>query len=337
LPGVFTVGAAQILLKASGQVPAGPVWIAGSGPLPLLYAVQLIRAGGQIAGYLDTTPAAQWRVALPHLPRALRVSGDLLKGLGWAAMLRRSGTPVIKAVSTIEALGHDRIEQLRYSTAAGGFTTVGASLLFVHEGVVPNIHPALSLDCDMTWDVPQECYRPSTDQWGETSRQNLFAAGDGAGIAGAKAAQMRGELAALRAAVKLGAIEERAATREARSIFAKLRRELAIRPFLDAMFKPRRDIFSPADTTVICRCEETTAGEIRGLANIGRPGPNQLKAVTRTGMGPCQGRQCGYTVTQVLAECQNRSPAEVGFYQIRPPLNPVTLGELASLCDREAL
>jgi NADPH-dependent 2,4-dienoyl-CoA reductase/sulfur reductase-like enzyme len=97
LPGVLTVGAAQILLKNAGQIPAKPVWIAGSGPLPLLYAVQLLRAGGQIAGYLDTTPPGQLWSALRYLPGALCASGELLKGLGWMAKLR----PVIKGVSGI--------------------------------------------------------------------------------------------------------------------------------------------------------------------------------------------------------------------------------------------
>jgi hypothetical protein len=81
----------------------------------------------------------------------------------------------------------------------------------------------------------------------------------------------------------------------------------------------------------VCRCEEITAGEIRALATIGRPGPNQIKASTRAGMGPCQGRQCGYTVTRIIGAAQNRLPSDVGFFHIRPPLKPVTLGELASL------
>ena len=117
----------------------------------------------------------------------------------------------------------------------------------------------------------------------------------------------------------------------ARPIRRKLDRELAIRPFLDALFKPRAQVFAPADDTIVCRCEEITAGEIRALARVGCPGPNQIKAATRAGMGPCQGRQCGYTVTRILATARNRPPAEIGFFHIRPPLKPVTLGELASL------
>ena len=331
LPGVLTVGAAQILLKNSGQIPTGPVFIAGSGPLPLLYAVQLLRAGGQLAGYLDTTPVGQWRAALRHLPRALRASGHIVKGLGWTATLRTSKTPVIRAVAEIEALGDQRIEGLTYRTEDGAMATVEANTLLVHEGVVPNIHAALAPKCEVAWNPAQDCFAPIVDAWGESSQVDLFIAGDGAGIAGAKAAQLRGELAALRAAVKLGRATEDVAAAAARPIRRKLDRELAVRPFLDALFRPRSQVFAPVDETIICRCEEVRAGEIRTLATIGRPGPNQIKAATRAGMGPCQGRQCGYTVTRILAAAQNRPPSEVGFLNIRPPLKPVTLGELASL------
>jgi NADPH-dependent 2,4-dienoyl-CoA reductase/sulfur reductase-like enzyme len=331
LPGVLTVGAAQILLKNAGQIPAGPVWVAGSGPLPLLYTVQLLRAGGQVSGYLDTTPAAQWRAALRHLPGALRAGSDLVKGLGWKAALRTNKTPVIRGIVDIEALGEERIEALRYRTKDGVMATVKTNTLLVHEGVVPNIHAALSLDCTVAWDCAQDCYAPLVDSWGESSRANLFISGDGAGIAGAKAAQLRGELSALRVAVKLGRMSEDAVAVAAHPIRRRLDRELALRPFLDALFRPRPQVFAPVDKTIVCRCEEITAGEIRAFAMVGRPGPNQVKAATRAGMGPCQGRQCGYSVTRILSAAQNRPPSEVGFFHVRPPLKPVTLGELAAL------
>lgn len=94
---------------------------------------------------------------------------------------------------------------------------------------------------------------------------------------------------------------------------------------------PRAGIFNPPDETIVCRCEELTAGDIRRAARIGQPGPNQVKSYTRAGMGPCQGRQCGYTVAHIVAAEERRPVSEVGFYRIRPPLKPLTLGELASL------
>jgi NADPH-dependent 2,4-dienoyl-CoA reductase/sulfur reductase-like enzyme len=333
LPGVLTVGAAQILLKSAGQIPAEPVWIAGSGPLPLLYAVQLIRAGGRLAGFLDTTPVGQWRSALRYFPGALRASSDLLKGLEWSAAVKKGCGLFVKGVTEIEAIGKERVEGVRYRTHKGSMAEIETNLLLVHEGVVPHIHAALSVDCAVAWSSAQDCFVPVVDEWGESSQSNLYIAGDGAGIAGAKAAVLRGELAGLRVAAKRGGLNEDDAHFVGRRARRKLARELAIRPFLDAMFKPRREIFAPADRTIVCRCEEITAGDVRQLANVGRPGPSQMKTATRAGMGPCQGRQCGYTITRLLADCQHREPADVGFFHIRPPLKPVTVGELASLAQ----
>ena len=335
-PGVLTVGAAQILLKTAGQVPTKPVWIVGCGPLPLLYAVQLLRAGGHIAGYLDTTPAGQWRRALKHLPGALRAAPELVKGLLWMAKLRASGIRFVNHVTDVEAIGAQTLEAIRYRRGTEVEVIVEADAMLVHEGVVPNIHVPLSLNCEVRWDGAQDCFTPVLDEWGESSAANVFIAGDSAGIAGAKAALLRGQLAGLRVAMKLGRTTDRQSRAAARPVRRKLARALAPRPFLDALFRPRGDVFSPNDQVIVCRCEEVTAGEIRRLALIGQPGPNQIKAATRAGMGPCQGRQCGYTVTRLLADTQNRDPAQVGFHHIRPPLKPVTLGEIASVSESDA-
>ena len=79
----------------------------------------------------------------------------------------------------------------------------------------------------------------------------------------------------------------------------------------------------------MCRCEEVSAGQLRRHVALGAQGPNQAKAFSRCGMGPCQGRLCGLTVTELIAQCSGESPEAVGFYRIRPPLKPMTLGELA--------
>lgn len=331
LPGVLTVGAAQILLKSSGQIPVGPVWIAGSGPLPLLYAHQLLSAGGTIAGFLDTTPRGQWRRAIAHLPGALRAPGELLKGLKWLVELRGGATRFVSGVTEVEALGPGQVSQVRFRAPGGPLETVDAATLLVHEGVIPSIHPLVALNCQTQWDDPQQCFTPVVDPWGETSRAGVFVAGDGARIGGARAALLTGELAALRVAGQLGRLGEDALTSVAAPLRQSLRHELAMRPFLDALYAPRREVFEPADRTMVCRCEEVTAGEIRDLARLGTPGPGQTKAATRAGMGPCQGRQCGYTVTRLLGAVQNRHPADVGYLRIRPPLKPLTLSELASL------
>jgi bacterioferritin-associated ferredoxin len=103
------------------------------------------------------------------------------------------------------------------------------------------------------------------------------------------------------------------------------------RLFLDRLYRPSDHFRQPADDTIVCRCEEVSARQVLDAAALGCTGPNQMKAFLRCGMGPCQGRLCGLTVTELIAKARGVSPAEVGHYRLRPPVKPVTLGELASL------
>ena len=336
LPGVMTVGAAQITLKTAGQIPQDPVWIAGSGPLPLLYATQLLNAGGQIAGFLDTTPQGNFLSAMPKLAAAaFWAPSDLLKGASWLAKLRRR-VRYVANVTEIEAIGDQTVEMLRYVTANGAAATVDARLLLVHEGLVPTIHPTLALGCRHRWAEEQESFSPELDAWGQTSEPNVFVAGDGAGIGGATAACLRGEIAALRIVANAGLLGSEEADRMAKPIRARLKKALAARPFLDTLYRPRRSIFVPSDETIACRCEEVHVAQIRAEAKKGsRPGPNQIKAFTRAGMGPCQGRQCNYTIAHVLAQEEGRDAPDVGLYRVRPPFKPVTVNELASLNSKD--
>jgi hypothetical protein len=197
--------------------------------------------------------------------------------------------------------------------------------------VIPSIHMTRALGCEHGWSDQQQCFAPTLDEWGQSSVQGIFVAGDGAGIGGAKAAYERGELAAIGVAYHAGKITHQAAAEQAAPHRQALAALLRLRPMLDAMYPPRADILAPPDETIVCRCEELTAGDIRKAAAIGTPGPNPLKAFTRAGRGPGQGRQCGYTVANIIAAQQGRTVAEVGLHRIRPPLKPLTLGELASL------
>jgi hypothetical protein len=74
-----------------------------------------------------------------------------------------------------------------------------------------------------------------------------------------------------------------------------------------------------------------TANDIIDAVAIGATGPNQLKAYRRAGMGPCQGRLCGLTVTELMAQARGKRPDEIGYYRLRAPVKPITLAELASL------
>ncbi len=330
LPGVMTAGAGQILLKSAGVVPAGPVVLAGCGPLLYLLAWQYLRAGVRVAAIVDSTGFADYRRALPHLGAALRGWRDLAKGLRLIGALRLAGIPFHGGASRFAVEGEGQARALAFDDRRGRRQRIAAATVMLHQGVVPHTHVTWSLRARHDWDEAQQCFRPVTDDWGGLSVEGVRIAGDGAGIGGAWAAATRGRLAALAAATACGLLDEAARDRLAAPLRRTLARQLAIRPFLDALYRaPDAHRVPPDDEVLVCRCEEVSAGQLRRHVALGAQGPNQAKAFSRCGMGPCQGRLCGLTVTELIAQCSGESPQAVGFYRIRPPLKPMTLGELA--------
>src|SRR5262249_5527805 len=108
------------------------------------------------------------------------------------------------------------------------------------------------------------------------------------------------------------------------------------RAFLDTLFEPSAAFRIPSGNTTVCRCEEVTAAQITETISLGVEGPNQLKAFLRCGMGPCQGRMCGLTVSEMIAQARGVSPDAVGYYRLRPPVKPVPLQELAAMPKDDA-
>jgi NADPH-dependent 2,4-dienoyl-CoA reductase/sulfur reductase-like enzyme len=329
LPGVMTAGAGQILLKQSGVLARDAVLV-GSGPLLYLLAAQMVRAGTPPAALVETQTRGDMMRAMRHAGGAALGWRYLAKGMQLLGEIARARVPRHTGATGIAIEGDDRAETVRF-TSGGRTHRIACVTVFLHHGVVPNTQAARSMGITHRWNVAQSCFVPSLDEWGMSDVPGLYIAGDGAGIGGAKVAEIAGRLAALRLAEEAGRITVSERDGRAGVLRAALRREMAARPFLDAAYPPCAEALAPADETIVCRCEEVTAGDIRGYARIGCLGPNQAKAFGRAGMGPCQGRYCGLSVTALLSEENGQSPDETGYYRIRPPLKPVTLGELAAM------
>ena len=332
LPGVMTAGAAQTMLKSSGLVPDGRTVIAGQGPLLWLLAAQILRLGGSIDRILDTTERRNYLAALPHA-FAFVTSPYFAKGL---AMMKevRAKVPVVTGVSELAAAGDGQLATVAY-VAGGRRETIPAELLLLHQGVVPNVNLAMAAGIEHRWDDLQLCWSPVLDRDGSTSVEGIAIAGDGAGIGGAEAAVVRGRIAA-RAAVEALAPAAAAKLAPMSTLRASLAQAERGRAFLDTLFRPARQFRIPSGDTIVCRCEEVTAKDILDAVAIGATGPNQLKAYRRTGMGPCQGRLCGLTVTELMAQARGKTPQEIGYYRLRAPVKPITLAELAAVPKTEA-
>ena len=331
LPGVMTVGAAQTLLKSSGIVPAGRTVLAGTGPLLWLLAWQYLNAGVKLDAILDTTPHGNRSRALPHLPGFL-FSPYLRKGLRLLLGVRGK-IPIVPGVTELRANGKSKLESLTYRTADGHGRDLPVDTLLLHQGVVPNVNLAMSAGVEHRWDDTQLCWSPVVDANGGTSVAGVLVAGDGAGIAGGSAAAWRGVLSALAVKHAMQPGKKLPIDNLARTALAQLGRG---RKFLDALYRPAKAFRQPSGETIVCRCEEVTARQIVETVALGCPGPNQMKSFLRCGMGPCQGRLCGLTVTELIAAARGVSPQEIGYYRLRPPVKPITVAELAALPKSEA-
>lgn len=329
LPGVMGAGAAQVLLKSAALVPSTPPLLAGCGPLLWLLAWQYLRAGVGIGAIVDTAPRGNRWPALAQLPRALAAGDYLVKGLGLIGAVKRAGVPCYRHASGLVASGENRLQALEFD-CAGSRHRLEAGLLLLHHGVIPVVNIADAAGCRIDWNETQQSWRVEVDAWGQTSVPAIFAAGDGVAIGGVHAAKLSGSLAGLQVAFQLGSIDQSRRDRLARPLFRARARHLAVRPFLDAYYRLSESSLLPPDETLACRCEEVSAGEIRAVAARGCSGPNQAKAFTRCGMGPCQGRLCGATVEQLFAHERGVGVETIGRYRARPPLQPITLGQLAS-------
>ncbi|MEI2417645.1 NAD(P)/FAD-dependent oxidoreductase [Orrella sp. JC864] len=333
LPGVMTAGAAQILLKSAGLVPTGRTVLAGCGPLLYLVAWQYLNAGAKIDVLLETTEPGRLARALPHALDFLR-SPYFAKGMKLVRRVRQA-VPVVKGVRDLRASGAGRLETVSY-TAGGATRTIPADQLLLHQGVVPNVNLSRAVGIEHEWNEVLDCWQPRVDEWGATSVHGIGMAGDGSGIAGALAAEHRGRLAALHAAAELGHIDTARRDRQAGPHRRALARAVRGRAFFDTLYKASDASRRPTGDTIVCRCEEVTAQQVRETVALGCSGPNQMKAFLRCGMGPCQGRFCGLTVSELIAQERGVPVSEVGYYRLRFPTKPLTLGELAALPQTEA-
>lgn len=314
--GVYSLGAAQIALKAQGVALGRDIVLAGSGPLLTLVAVQLLAAGAGLRAVLDTAPMRQQLRGAPGL--AMRPVAAL-RGLLMRARLRGlyhagaqlgsidSGAAGVTALHWRDATGQSR--QTRCDTVALGWHLRSET------------HLADLAGCTFAYDPLWAQWLPQADAMGRAG-PGLYLAGDGLAPRGADAAEVTGRLAAGACLRDIGlpAPEPRADLRHLR----RLSRFAA--GIARAFPWPAEQVASLPDTTVLCRCEGITAGTLRETAGRVGPDANRVKSLSRLGMGRCQGRYCQIAGAEVIAAATGADAGAAGWLRGQAPIRPVVAG-----------
>ena len=88
------------------------------------------------------------------------------------------------------------------------------------------------------------------------------------------------------------------------------------------------------DELIICRCESVKLGQIQSsIHRSGAQTVNQIKKLTRAGMGLCQGRTCAKVIESILTS-EGRMSAGTEPYQARPPVRGIPVAVLAEASDQ---
>jgi len=314
--------------------------VLGSGNLGLNTAKMALDRGIDVAAVVDVSAS---------------IRGD--DGLNTA--LQDRGVKLYTSHTVQEAVGSDgEIESVVLveiddsgKPVGGTEKEIPADTVCLAFGLAPNVELPGLLGCELEFASELGGYVPVHDGWMRTSVDSVFVAGDAAGchdgmVLDTEIARNQGRLAGVVAAESLGAIDKAEATARRRDL-----RAVAVesRPndtnsnwtrWLQALLN------AGGLDVLACLCEEVTCADLihlrpprflqweserrrrRSLGSLaqGAPvNPDQVKRLTRAGMGHCQGRLCREQVSLLLAEASGSDVAEMPMMSYRPPLRPLPL------------
>ena len=337
-PGVIGLAASTNLLKSQQILPGREPVIAGSGPLLYAVANAIIVAGGRPTAIVDLGSLVDWIVSLPKL---LTAPALLFRGLLWRARIFKARIPVLHRHHVARVYGDDQVETIELTPIDSNGTPLpkkknikfkSASLVVGH-GLIPSVEITRLLKVKHLYRAERGGWIPEIDAFQRTSVPGLYVAGDCGGISGAKTAALSGTIAGLRASFDSDMISGK--TFQDLYSFTESKRNKAehFGKQMGKLMSIRSKLLEGlTPDTIVCRCEDITYGQIMGAVNAGAADCNEVKAWTRAGMGPCQGRTCGETIAEIVSR-QVGDRDKAGFFTARVPLRPCTIDALAPICS----
>lgn len=336
LPGVMTLGGLQILLKSQGMIPKGKVIIAGTGPLLLYTASQLCEKGADVLAVLEASSLREW---MRWSMKLWRMPGIMGKGFKYLNILRKHGVPVYYGMVPLEAKGKDTLEEVVFAMAdkrwcpkPGTERRMPADILCLNFGFIPSTQFTHIAGCEHVCDVQLRGWLPRFNSHYETSIEGIFVAGDCTGIGGVKKAVLEGELVGIEVARQLKRLPDVEADERISKLKKKIKAYHWYQLFLRDIYAFRPGLLDLlTNETIICRCEELTYGTIVRLVENGADRLEQIKLLSRAGMGRCQGRFCYPTLLGIFSEMLSSDKACSQDFTGRIPTKPLPLEVLFDL------
>lgn len=330
LPGVMLLGAIQLQLKSGLVRPGNKVVITGSGPLLVLVACQLHRAGCKVQAIYEATKLssiAKETLAILNRPQ------QALDGLSMMWYLKKHNIPLHYGWGLVKAKGTHQLNQVTVAPYDDNWfpdhsqaVTHNTDTLGVGYGFSARSELAQLIGLKVKYNHIHGVI-PVVNKSQRSSQENIFCVGDCVKVAGADAAILEGKIAATTIACDMGKLENVAKDRRVTTMRRRLHRLYRFRKAFDRTSFRKIGLLSlPEGDTTICRCEQVKRKSIDKAIDQGCRDLITLKMRTRVSMGDCQGKTCAHY-------CYDRLKKEGGAHEnsfIRPrfPLDPIPFSAL---------
>ncbi len=336
LPGVYSAGMLQVLIKSSGVLPAKKALIAGSGLFLFAAAYEFLRSGGDLIGIMEQSPFIN---KVKFLPQVFHQLPKFLEGGKYLSKIYLSRVPVKYRRHIIEARGDRHLEEVvvgkldrEGQIIAGTEKTYNTNALVTGYGFVPNIEAPQLAGCALEFAGERGGWTVKVNDRMETSIDNILAAGEITGVGGAPKSLNEGKIAAYSILEKMGKGDEEPLAARLKKLAKKRKHHMSFVKCFNALYQVKpKTVLSIPDDTIICRCESVDMKTIKNAVDMGCLNPNAMKISTRCSMGPCQGRTCGPVIYDILQILCGKNQNEIGMFSVRPPLKPVSIRALNKL------
>lgn len=192
LPGIYGAGAVQTLMNEYMVKPGKRVLMVGAGNIGLIISYQLLQAGVEVAGIIDASP---------------NIGGYLVH----ASKIRRSGVPILTGHTIVKAEGKKHLEKAIiakvdqfWKPIPGSEKEMNVDVICISVGLTPSSAFFWQAGCKMKYVRELGGYVPERNQYLKTTVDNIYVAGDSAGIEEASSAMVEGSIAGFAASHELG-------------------------------------------------------------------------------------------------------------------------------------
>jgi glycine/D-amino acid oxidase-like deaminating enzyme len=323
LPGVMTTGAAQTFARAYRVAPGHRVLVAGNGPLNWQLALEIAEGGGHVIGVVEAARPLRTTHAGAALSMLLAAPALTLAGLAMRIRLQRAGIPLHEGYRLARLDGGGRVERAVAMAIDGRLPPLSFEVdsVAMGYGFAPSTELARLLGVEVSIDAATGYAVPVLDAEGRAPDRPIWVAGDAGGIGGSAIALAQGRVAAVSVLEFLQRGDARS-RRAALRAGGDLHRARSFQRGLWSMFAMPL-LPEPTAETIVCRCENVTAGQIAILRDAGVRDLGSLKRETRLGMGRCQGRYCAAAALRMLAGTDATQHTGTKLFAPQAPIKPV--------------